>query len=216
MKRSMRSLIGFTIGAKNGEIGKVKEFYFDDETWTIRYLIVETGNWLFGREVLLSPMALLKPDWERKIFPTNLTMEQIKNSPPIDTEKPVSRQQELELYSYYPWGAYWGGFYSAGLQLSEFNNAIKKQQEGDPHLRSTSQVCDYDLKATDGEIGGVQDFLIDDCNWKINFMVVDKGNWLLEQKILIPPVWVKEINCATAEVLINASLKQIENSPDMI
>lgn len=113
MKRNIKSLIGFTIGATDGEIGKVTEFYFDDETWTIRYLIVETGSWLFGRKVLISPIALLTPDWENKIFPINLTKEQIKNSPDIDTERPVSRQQELDMYAHYPWGTYWGsGFYA--------------------------------------------------------------------------------------------------------
>src|SRR5690349_6541754 len=103
MKRSAKNLIGFTMGATDGEIGKVKEFYFDDKTWTIRYLIVETGSWLFGRKVLISPQAVVTPDWENNVFPVNLTKEQIKNSPDIDTEKTVSRQQEIELYAHYPW-----------------------------------------------------------------------------------------------------------------
>ncbi len=109
MKRSIKSLIGYTMGATDGEIGKVKEFYFDDESWTIRYLIVETGSWLSGRKVLISPDALLTPDWQQKVFPVNLTKKQIKNSPHIDTEKPVSRQQEMKLYEHYPWTSYWEG-----------------------------------------------------------------------------------------------------------
>src|SRR5665213_156221 len=98
MKRSIKSLIGYTIGATDGEIGKVKEFYFDDETWTIRYLIVETGSWLSNRKVLILPQVLLKPIWRKRVFPVNLVKEQIKNSPDIDTEKPISRQQEELLY----------------------------------------------------------------------------------------------------------------------
>ena len=110
MKRRLDSLIGFTIGGTDGEIGKVKEFYFDDESWTIRYLIVETGSWLFGRKVLLSPHAVVKSDWAQETFEVDLTMEQIKNSPLTDTDKPVSRQHEMDLYAYYPWGGYyWGG-----------------------------------------------------------------------------------------------------------
>ncbi len=115
MIRRVDNLIGFTIGGTDGDIGNVKDFYFDDKTWTIRYIIVETGSWLFGRKVLLSPQAVTTSDWEKELFKVNLTMEQIKNSPNIDTEKPVSRQHERELYGYYPWGGYyWGG----GMALS--------------------------------------------------------------------------------------------------
>jgi len=116
MERNINSLRGFTIGATDGEIGKVKEFYFDDETWAVRYLIVETGNWLSGRAVLIAPQALLFPDWEHEVFPINLTKEQIKSSPDIDTDKPISRRKEIELYGHYPWRSYWGsGFFAGGF-----------------------------------------------------------------------------------------------------
>jgi sporulation protein YlmC with PRC-barrel domain len=224
MKRSLKNLIGFSIGASDGEIGTVKEFYFDDDTWTIRYLVVETGGWLFGRNVLISPTALLTPDWENQIFPVSLTMEQVKNSPAIDTEKPVSRQQELELYAYYPWGSYWGaGFYAGGMPLpasiinpvpSNPNSENKNETQGDQHLRSTDHVTGYNIHTTDGEIGKVEDFLIDDKNWKIHFMVVEVGSWLAGKKVLIAPRWIKELKWATAEVLVHASIQHIKNSPE--
>jgi sporulation protein YlmC with PRC-barrel domain len=97
MKRNINSLIGYSIEATDGKIGTVKDFYFDDETWTIRYLVVETGNWLSGRKVLISPVALIKKNWSNGLIPVNLTKEQIQNSPDIDTDKPVSRQQEAML-----------------------------------------------------------------------------------------------------------------------
>jgi hypothetical protein len=103
MKRSIKSLIGYTLHAADGEIGKVEEFYFDDQRWTIRYLIVRTGSWLLGRKVLISPQALGTTDWDNRAFPTTLTKEQIRNSPDIDTDEPVSRQQEERLYAHYPW-----------------------------------------------------------------------------------------------------------------
>ena len=106
MKRSIKSLIGYHIRETNGELGKVDEFYFDDKLWTIRYLIVKTGNWLSEQKVLISPSALLQPDWQKEEFPVNLTKEQIKNSPDIDTDKPVSRQQEEKLYAHYNWRGY--------------------------------------------------------------------------------------------------------------
>lgn len=114
MKHSVKSLIGFTMGATDGEIGKVKEFYFDDESWVVRYLIVDTGNWLSGRVVLISTQAIVNADWENKVFSVNLTKEQIKNSPDINTELPVSRQEEIKLQKYYPWVQYWGGGYYGG------------------------------------------------------------------------------------------------------
>lgn len=227
MKRSVKSLIGFTMGATDGEIGKVKEFYFDDESWTIRYLIVETGSWLFGRKVLISPQALLSPDWEGKVFPVNLTKEQIKNSPDIDTEKPVSRQHEMELYSYYPWDNYWGGgLWAGGLGVTgmmmpatgPLEQAIQKadeQNENDnPHLRSTDDVTGYNIHATDDKIGDVEDFMIDDSNWKIDFLVVDTGHWFPGKKVIISPNWIKEIKWETSEVLINATVDQVKNSPE--
>ena len=188
MKRSINSLIGFTMGATDGEIGEVKEFYFDDATWTIRYLIVETGSWLSGRKVLISPTSLLEPNWDKGIFRINLSKEQIKNSPDIDTERSISRQQELALYAHYPWGAYWAnGFYAGGMLMPEsmYNmvpqnegHVINKETNDDQHLRSTDKVTGYNIKAADGKIGTVEDFLVDDSNWKIDFMVVDTGNWL--------------------------------------
>lgn len=227
MKHLIKSLIGFTIGGTDGEIGKVKEFYFDDSSWTIRYLIVETGSWLFGRNVLISPEALLTPDWEGKIFPVRLTKEQIKNSPDIDTEKPVYRQQEIELNGYYPWTNYWGngiwagGMGTTGMMTSPsipFETAIHLNAGGDdtanPHLRSTAKVTGYNIKATDGEIGDVEDFIIDDSTWKIDFILVDTGNWFPGKKVLISPKWIKEVSWENSAVIVNATEEQVKNSPE--
>jgi len=222
MKRSVKSLIGYTMGATDGEIGKVKEFYFDDKTWTIRYLIVETGNWLSGRKVLISPEAILTPDWENEVFPVNLTKRQIKNSPEIDTEKPVSRQQEIKLYGHYPWKNYWGDeSFGLGMPVSMFQVLQRdeafpddKESDDDPHLRSTKKVAGYSIMATDGEIGNVEDFIIDDSNWKLDFLIVDTGNWFPGKKVLISPKWIKEIKWDTSTVIVNASVELVKNSPE--
>src|SRR5664279_6193650 len=103
MQHNIKSLIGYDMGAKDGEIGTVKQFYFDDKTWSIRYLVLRTGGWLFGREVLISPDAVVKNSLKQGTFPVNLLKEQIRTSPDIDTAKPVSRQQEIELYGHYLW-----------------------------------------------------------------------------------------------------------------
>ena len=216
MKRSIKSLIGFTLGATDGEIGKVKEFYFDDEKWTIRYLVVDTGNWLSGRVVLISPQALLSPDWENKTFPINLTKDQIKNSPDINTDEPISRQAEIKLHSYYPWVAYWGpGYYGMGPTTDLEQETLEKSiGNEDRQLRSTHKVIGYSIQATDGKIGDVEDFLIDDGNWKIDFMLIDIGHWFSGQKVLLSLDRMKEIDWAASAVIINTTVAQVKSSPE--
>ncbi len=205
MKRTIKNLMGFTMGATDGEIGKVKDFYFDDLTWTIRYLVVETGSWLSNRKVLISPEALLEGDWTNETFPVNLTKEQIKNSPDIDTDKPVSKQHETELYAHYPWTNYWaGGLWAGGMGATGMmtpmssvpmdeavinsKNNPDAEEDGDPHLRSAKNVQGY--------------------------KVVDTGNWFPGKKVTISPEWIKEIKWETSEVIVNASVEQVKNSPE--
>lgn len=229
MKHAIKDLTGFTIGATDGEIGKVKDFFFDDSTWTVRYLVVETGGWLSGRSVLISPQALLKPDWDAEVFPVNLTKEQVESSPDIDTDKPVSKQEELKLYSHYPWtgygaGSLWGGgIGTTGMVLpgpnmveveNADNNIEEREIEGDHNLRSTHAVTGYNIEANDDGIGDVEDFIIDDDSWKIDFMIVDTGTWLPGKKVLISPSWVKKIDWGMSNVKVNASKEQVKNSPE--
>lgn len=231
MKRTIKNLLGFTMGATDGEIGKVTDFYFDDVTWTIRYLVVETGNWLSNRKVLISPEAVLQCDWENEIFPVNLTKEQIENSPDIDTDQPVSRQQEIDLYTHYPWANYWdGGLWAGGIgttgmmmpmssisiqeAVENSKNTAYAEADADPHLRSAKRLQGYTISAVDDTIGDVEDFLVDDSNWRIYFMVVDTGNWFPGKKVIISPELINEINWATSEVTVNASVEQVKNSPE--
>jgi uncharacterized protein YrrD len=232
MKHRLDSLNGFTIGGTDGEIGKVKDFYFDDKSWTIRYIIVETGSWLSGRKVLLSPKAVVDTAWDQSVFRVNLTMEQIKNSPTIDTDKPVSRQHETALYNYYPWGGpYWGGGFGMGVGIGTdmpysktLDEAIQNENnvtdddasDDDPHLRSIDKVSTYSIKASDGEIGDVKDFIVNDSNWRIDFMLVDTGNWFPGKKVLIAPTMIKEIVWETAIVVVNATQEIIKDSPEYI
>ncbi len=230
MKHSVKSLTGFAIGATDGEIGKVTEFYFDDKTWTVRYLIVETGGWLSGRRVLIAPQAITKLDCDEKILSVTLSKDQVKTSPDIDTSKPVSRQQELALYNHYPWGSYWGGGLWAGglgttgmmmpIMASVDDASERKQVEAntgvadDPHLRSTDTVTGYNIKATDGAIGEVEDFIINDATWKIDLIEVDTGNWFPGKKVVLSPALIKNIKWETAEVVVNATVEQVKASPE--
>ncbi|MEO9069567.1 MAG: PRC-barrel domain-containing protein [Ginsengibacter sp.] len=230
MKRSIKSLIGYSMKETDGEIGKVDEFYFDDNSWTIRYLIVKTGNWLSGKKVLISPVVVQKPDWENKEFPVKLTKEQIQNSPDIDTDKPVTRQQEEQLSGYYPWGMYWGnepdahgagifGMMPGDLYEEEAGTNVVEEpaqpsENNDQHLRSTHYVTGYTIHASDGEIGKVKDFIIDDTNWQIKYLVVHTGNWLNSKEVLLSTKLITNVNWENANVIVNISKKDVEESPE--
>jgi sporulation protein YlmC with PRC-barrel domain len=223
MQRNINRLLDYAIRATDGEIGKVTAFYFDDDNWKIRYLIVRTGTWLFGRKVLISPAALKKGPWESGIFSLDLTKEKIRSSPDIDTDKPVSRQQEIELHKHYPWQNYWGGgqyaygvfgtaAFNPGLD-EELAKEADKHSPDDLHLRSTHRVTGYHLHATDGDIGHVKDFIMDDETWQVMYLVVAIHNWLGGKKVLIPVRLIEKVEWDSSKVFIDASVAFVENSP---
>ena len=229
MKRSINSLSGYTIKGTDGEIGKVEEFYFDDHTSTIRYMVVKTGGWFSGKRVLISPEAFQKAERESETFSVNLSQEKITNSPDIDTDKPVSRQHEDLMRGYYSWPGYYGygiyGHLGLGMwgypliEVREPEKEIKKIKAKEhtvdnPYLRSTKEVTGYEIHATDGDIGEVEDFIIDDLTWKIHFLVVETGNWFSGKKVLISPQWIKEVKWQDQNVTINHSKEELKNSPE--
>ncbi len=223
MQHTIGSMIGYAIRATDGDLGKVDELYFDDETWTIRYVVVETGNWLSGRKVLVSPVALGKPELESRTISANLTCAQVSDSPDVDTEKPIYRQHEAELHDYYQWpwrGGYGGTFGTTPLPLSDDEAFVERDasasgRRDDSHLRSTRQLTGYHIHATDGEIGHVEDFIVDDENWTIRFLVVDTRNWLPGKRVLLSPQWIKRVEWADSSVYFDLTRKSVEDSPEL-
>ena len=222
MRHCLQSMIGYRIQATDGDLGKVNDFFFDDETWTIRYMVAETGSWLLERKVLVSLFALGKPQWESKAFLVNLTTAQIRNSPDIDTKRPVNRQHEIQLHEYYQWPYYWPGVSGGTFGITPqplFDTPLLQEpsvsdRHDNPHLRSIRQVVDYHIHATDGEIGHVEDFIVDDKNWALHHLVVDIGNWLPGRKVLISPKKIKSVNWADSSVYLNISRESVKNSPE--
>ncbi len=226
MQRNIKNLIGYSLGAHDGEIGKVDDVYFDDNTWDIRYLVVQTGGWLSGRSVLISPVAIQSIDCEGKNFPVNLTKNQISNSPGIDLHKPVSQQHETELYEHYAWQPYWkSGFYAGGQwgvmppaplfdeRISQEGEIAKIQRENnDVHLRSTERITGYHIYASDGQIGHVNDFIIEDESWQVLYIVIDTANWLGGKKILVSVKHCKEINWEKSQIQIDISKDAVKES----
>jgi len=208
----------------DGDMGKVHTFYFDDQNWTIRYLVVETGNWLLERQVLISPVALGYPNWEGQMLPVKLTKQQVEDSPPVSRDKPVSRQMETDLHTYYDWPAYWRphgpatglGAWAAAHMVAEQaqeDSADEAEQEDDPHLRSTREITGYHIEVLDGEMGHVEDFIVDDETWILRYMVVDTHNLLPGKNVLIAPLWVEQVNWAESKVHLNLERENIANSP---
>ena len=236
MRKNIDSLLGFAILAADGELGKVKDFYFDDESWKLRYLVVQTGSWLLGRKVLISFASVKKINCEDGTFSVDLTCDQVRHSPDIDTEKPVYRQHEEELHEHYMIPAYWmsapGGIWGISdypypepamppeevfeTEEDEKKKAASKEKEEEKkqHLRSTHEVTDYLVHATDGEIGHVKDFLIDMKNGTITDLVIDTRNLLSGRKVLLSNKRIKRIEWEESEVYVNVTRGFIIDSPE--
>ena len=190
MQRIVSKLTGYSIGAKDGDIGKVDDLLFDDKLWTVRYLVADTAKWLPGRRVLISPMALGRVEEDEKRLPVALTKEQVENSPDVDS-KNFSRQHERSYYDYYGWPYYWvggdvwGGATSLASLAAEkrMEMAVVEQENDDEtHLRGAKEVMGYYIEATDGDIGHVDDFVVDDDTWEIRYMVVTQKTGGRERK----------------------------------
>jgi uncharacterized protein YrrD len=220
MLTKIRTLHGYKMNCTDGEIGRVEEFYFDDEHWAIRYLVVNTGNWLTGRQVLISPYSLLSISTEKHCIHVNLTKKQIEDSPSLETDKPVSRQFEESYYGYYQWPMYWGGPYLWGAYPYMIHNPENQRantqhnQVGDSHLRSTHDVVGHHLQATDGEIGHVDDFILDSETWAIRYLIIDTRNWWPGKKILLSPQWIERVSWSEAKVFVNLTRDLLKDSPE--
>ncbi len=224
--RSIKHLYGNSLGTADGEIGTVKDLYLDDQKWAIRYVVADTGSWLPGRLVLISPHAF--GDFhaeESDSLLVSLTRQQIENSPAIETHKPVSRQFEEEYYRYYGWPTYWAGsgmWGMGGFPMVPPPPLVPPQVENgdadvassdDPHLRSTQALSGYHIETPEGAIGHVSDFLIDPKSWAIRHLVVETGHWFSGKEIVISPEQIERISFEESKVFVNVSKQTIENAP---
>ncbi len=218
MLREIRPLLGFSVEAMDGDIGSVRDFLFQANNWEVRYLVVDTGNFLSGRNVLIIPEALGKPQEDSEVFPVQLTREQIENSPDMDWAEPVSKEMEENLRLYFGLR-----FYSIPRQaevalfpksISEQEEAQEKPDSDESNIRSLDEVEEYSIHATDGKVGHVDDFLVDDDAWMIRYMTVETGNWLSGKTVLISPKWIDGVSWVRREIDVELSREAIENSPE--
>jgi hypothetical protein len=221
MLQNIRRFYGKEIGACDGAIGHVRDFYFDDRTWAVRYLIADTGTWLTGRLVLLSPHAFGRFDQDEPIVSANLTRSQIEKAPSIDSHLSVSRQYEEAYYRHYGWPVYWKGGQLWGMDsfpalvpppIQEPREEKASEKRADAHLRSTRAVTGYSIHAVDGLIGEVTDFLLDPRTWAIRELVVEAGHWYSGREIRIPPGKVDRISFEDSSVFVSLTKEDIQRT----
>lgn len=221
MLHVIKDIENFKLVNEKQELGFIKDFYIDDLSWITRYIVIDTGNWLTGKKVLISPFSLKKPNFIDKVIYTDLTKEEIENSPSISDEEPVSRQHEINLNKYYGWPAYWSMTTSMQGILEDVRREIKEKEESknkDPHLRSIRELRNYNVEAVDGDVGVVDSFIIDDENWIIKYIVLDTRKWLHwmpgGKYFLIAPEWTKKIEWNNSKIVVDLDKETIEKGPE--
>jgi len=222
--RSLKDLDHYAVSATDGDIGHVADFLLDDERWTVRYLVVETGGLLSRRDVLISPISFRDVEWAARRFHLGLTMEKVEHSPSIDTDEPVSRQHEHAYSRYYQYPGYWGssgawgmGMYPGVLAAQAWNDPpldSSGQVAGDVHLRSANEVRGYHIQGSDDAIGHVDDFIVDDETWGVRYLVIDTSNWWLGKKVLVSPDWIDAVSWEERKVHVAMSRDAVKNSPE--
>jgi len=240
MLHTVKELHDFSVGATDGGIGEIKDVYFDDERWVVRYVVVDTGRWLSGRKVLISPISVRDVDWDDGVVNVNLDQRQIRESPSIDTDKPVSRQHETHYYNYYGYPSYWEGANLWGLgaypmpwigaagdvrqpsphpsdhgATRERQRCVERDAEAaDSHLRSSNEVIGYEIMATDGPIGNVENLVFDETSWAIRYFVVDTRKWLPGKHVLLSPAWIDSVSWPEHQLYVKVTRRAVETSPE--
>ncbi len=232
MLLNLSSIRKHSVVASDGTIGTVSDMLFDDASWLVRWLVVDTGHWLSDRKVLLPPSALGHAAPSDKTFPVRLTRAEVEASPELDTHRPVSRLFETSTYDYYGWSPYWGtGYYPGGYAMfglrdygmmemrsdpevqRRVEDLARREQNSEPHLRSAEAVTSYHIHATDGEIGHLSDIILEDTDWSIRFLVVDTSNWWAGEKVLISPRAATDIRWTERLIYLNVDRQKVKDSP---
>ncbi len=233
MLLAMSSITGLTVEAEDGKIGTVSDFLFDDRTWKLRWMVIDTSGWLTGRKVLVHPSSIGPVDYPGGRLAVHLSKHQVKDSPGISSDAPVSRQMQDGLYGYYGWdplwggGSYFGGYYPYAMgmppatrghhydegELLAADRIDQHRDDADPHLRSVAAVSGYHIQATDGSIGHIQNFMLETDNWGIRYLVVDTKNWWPGKHVLLSPYAVTNISWGDREVTVDLSRERVKASP---
>ncbi len=209
----VKTLHNYTLHGLDKDIGKVKNVYFDDHRWGVRYLVVETGHWLTERQVLISPRSLVAVNEAEQTISVNLTRQQIEDSPDLGTDQPVSEQFENSYFSYYGWPSYWDGF-SLNMDLDNWQTYTQTPETWDPRLRSMQNVVGYHIQAKDGSLGHVEDFIVDVDAWAVRYLIINTQNWWPGKKVLISPAWIESVSWKQSKIFVEHLRDTIKQAPE--
>ncbi len=234
---TVKDLERYAIHAADGDIGQVRDVYFDDQTWVVRYLAVDTEGWLTGRNVLISPISVIGMNPVNRVLVLSITRQKVQDSPGIDTDKPISRQHERSLLGYYKYPNYWGSgglwgddsFPSLLLNASERGTAtpahradvervLKEGEAGsdpgaDAHLRSCGAVVGYRIEAADGHMGKVKGFLVEESTWAIRYLIVNTSEWWVDHEVLVAVQWINSVRWMDNAVTVALTRQAVKDSP---
>jgi len=219
--RRVRDIAALTLSAIDGQMGSISELYFDDQSWTVRYLIVNTGGWLSSRNVLIAPIAVAGIDDADASMRIDLRKEQIEQAPLVEKAKPISRQYEEAYYEHFRWAPYWqAGATVLGTPIPypdpppmNVDEPVFSESPEKSHLRSSAEVTGYGIHAQDGEIGHIEDLVIDDEDWNVRYVEVDTRNWLPGKKVLVQTGRIKQIDWHSRSVTMSLTRHAIQSAP---
>ena len=211
----LKQLSDYRLHAKDGDIGHLRQVFFDDRDWRVRYLVVHTGSALLGRDALLIPETVTKIDDERRRIDVKLTHEQIENAPPVSSQLTVSRHYEQELYRHYDWQPYWDDDLLLGLGGTAHPPADVGhiQEPVNPYLRGSDEVAGYALSGAGGNLGEVRDFVLEVPGWHIRYLHIATGGRLFGRDILIACAWLEDIDWSARTVATVLPREAIESAP---
>lgn len=228
--RSLNEITGYSLQASDGNIGCCEDRLFDDKIWFFRYMLADTSAGLpSSKNTLPSPISLSEPNGKNTQLPVTLTRELLENNPQRDEHKPVSREYETNFFDYYGYGYYWIGAGPWGssaapialakvtpdANVTDDGERIKEVSTKERDLRYAKKVEGYTIESIYGEMGQVEDFVLNDVDWTIAYIIVNARNWLLSgRKVLIVPSWLSSVSWVKRMVSINLTSEKIEGSPE--
>ncbi|HEX8949328.1 MAG TPA: PRC-barrel domain-containing protein [Dissulfurispiraceae bacterium] len=221
--RGLQSVAGYAVIAKDGEVGAVEEFLFDDREWAIRFIVVRTGDWLPGKKVLLPPSVLEEPDWELPKLHITIERAQLARGPILGAHEPASRMFQIDLYKHFGWAPFWleEEYFNVPLHPSEVSSGLSRDQEkaDDPHLLSTADTIEYRVEALNGDVGHPEDFVMDEDDWIIYYFAValDRSENVPEEEtaksVLIATEWVQKTAKEAGRVYLELDRDAVLRSP---
>lgn len=230
MLRRLKNLKGFTIHGKDDDLGKVKDFYFDQDRFILRYIVVNTGSWLKNEQVLISTKAFEKINYEQEEILVDLNSDELEESPSLEKNKPVSKVMEEKVVKHFDWPVYWANPHPSDAPAVQAGSVIReklfdyndltdeekqaKEEDIQSNLRSFNEIRGYHIQSTDKEFGHLEDLFVDEENWIIRYLLVDTRNILPGKDVLIAPEWLQNISWNEEKIFVNKTKAEIKNAPE--